>query len=542
MTHYDVLSRRPWRPLIMGRKGAVASNHPAATQAGLDALRAGGTAADAAVAVSLALGVAEPFMSGLGGDGFYHFYDAGTGVSTVFNGSGTAPALAPPEEYRDGMPNSGHRSAGVPGSLAGVAQLHGRHGELPWAELVRPAAALAAEGVGVTHTYRRMANTMKSVLLRDAAASAIYLVDGELPALGAILVQPALARTLEMVAEGGAEAFYRGPIAAMVAAASEAGGGLIREADIQAFEPEVQAAISARYRSYEVRQTPPNSTGFVLLQELLIAEAFDIKAMGYLSAEHIHTLVEAKKLAFLDRERLAGDPRFGAGDLSEILDPANARKLAARIDPRRAASIPLQLPAPNEGETTYFCIVDAWGNAVSAIQSLNSAFGSGVTAGEAGFLLNNRMATWHLEPHHPNVLAPGKRARHTMNAPLILKDGKLWGILGTPGADNQVQVNFQAVSALIDFGMDPQQIVEAPRWFSDQPGQSATWPHKGKDELTIEEDVGPEVLEKLRALGHTLVTQRPIHGTCSLECIRVLENGMRMAGSDPRRDGWAGAY
>lgn len=542
MTHHDVLTRRPWRPLIMGRKGAVASNHPAATQAGLDALRAGGTAADAAVAVSLALGVAEPHMSGLGGDGFYHVYEAATGTSTVFNGSGTAPALATPEEFRDGMAIDGHRSAGVPGALAGVAMLHARHGRLPWADLVRPAVALAAEGVGVTHTYRRMAAMRKALLLQDAAAAGIYLADGEVPALGAILAQPALAKTLELIAEGGAEAFYRGPIAAMLARASAAGGGLIREADIRAFAPEAQPAVTAHYRGYEIRQTPPNSTGFVLLQELLIAENFDVAAMGYLSAEHIHTLVEAKKLAFLDRERLAGDPRFGPVDLTEILDPAHARKLAAKIDPRRAASIPLKLPAPNAGETTYFCIVDAWGNAVSAIQSLNSAFGGGVTAGEAGFLLNNRMATWHLDPRHPNMLAPGKRVRHTMNAPLILKDGQLWGILGTPGADNQVQVNFQAVSALVDFGLDPQQVVEAPRWFSDQPGQNATWPHNGKEDLTIEEDVGPEVLEGLRARGHTLVTQRPIHGTCSLECIRVLENGMRMAGSDPRRDGWAGAF
>jgi gamma-glutamyltranspeptidase/glutathione hydrolase len=194
------------------------------------------------------------------------------------------------------------------------------------------------------------------------------------------------------------------------------------------------------------------------------------------------------------------------------------------------------------GDTTYFCVVDAAGNAVSGSQSINSAFGSGVTAGDTGVLMNNRMAYWHLAPGHANRLAPGKRVRHTMNAPLVLRDGALWGVLGTPGADNQVQVNLQALIAMLDFGADPQTALEMPRWTSSQPGQGANWPHDGDGALTIEADFGDEVLTGLERRGHRLARVGHLQGPCAMQAIRVMPNGVRVAGSDPRRDGWAGAY
>ena len=215
---------------------------------------------------------------------------------------------------------------------------------------------------------------------------------------------------------------------------------------------------------------------------------------------------------------------------------------ARAIDMEHAADLPLRFAEAVAGDTTYFCVVDGEGNAVSAIQSLNSAFGSGVTAGDTGILLNNRMAYWHLEAGHPNRLAPGKRVRHTMNAPMVFENGKLWGVLGTPGADNQVQVNMQVLVAMVDEGVDPQAALEAPRWTSSQDGQSANWPHDADGALTIEGDVGAEVLADLRRRGHTLKVVGHLEGPCSMQAIRVLPNGVRMAASDPRRDGWAGAF
>ncbi len=534
--------RRSQRPLIMGRKVAVATNHPAATGAGLDVLRAGGNAADAAAAISLALGVAEPHMSGLGGDGFYHLRMAEGGEATVYNGSGTAPASANAEAFPEGLPLSGPGAIAVPGSLAAVFAMHAAHGVLPWAAVCRPAIELAREGVPVTHTYRRFADSMRARLLADPDSAATFLKNGHAPALGDLLVQPALARTLEGIASDGAESFYRGVVGRCLAEGLALRGARVAAADLAGFQAEVQQPVGIRYRGYELWQTPPNSTGFVLLQELKIAERFDLAGLGEGSPELLHLLVEAKKLAFLDREHYASDPRFRDVPLEWLLSEARADELAARIDLRRAASIPLKHPAPADGNTTYFCVMDAEGNAVSAIQSLNSPFGSGVTAGASGVLMNNRMSCWHLDAAHPNALLPGKRVRHTMNAPMILKDGKPWALFGTPGADNQVQINLQTAVSLIDLGLDPQQVAEAPRWSSSQPGQEANWPHGGSEVLTLEEGFPDATLEGLRERGHQLTLIPPLEGPCSMACIRLLENGVRMAASDPRRDGWAGAY
>lgn len=518
----------------MGRRGAVATNHPLATQAGLDILRAGGNATDAAAAVALMLGVVEPHMSGLGGDGFYHVWMRGR--SAVYNGTGAAPAAATADRFADGMPLSGPRAVSTPGTLAGLAAMHAAHGALPWAEVVRPAAARARDGFAATHAYRHFAGNARAILRADPRSAATFLHGGEPPALGALVVQPQLAATLEAIAAGGTSALYRDAAPAFAQA-----GTLVGAEDLAAMKAEVQAPIAITYRGHEVRQTPPNSTGFVLLQELKILERFDLSGLGPDAAEAIHLMVEAKKCAFLDRERHATDPRHGAIPLDHLLSEAHARAQAATIDPDRAASLPLVQPMPADGDTTYFCIVDADGSAVSAIQSLNSAFGSGVTAGETGILLNNRMSCWHLDPAHPNALRPGKRVRHTMNAPMLFRDGRPWAVLGTPGADNQVQVNLQIIAALVDFGLDPQQAAEMPRWSSNQPGQSANWPHDGDDGLTLEADMPADTIAALRAKGHDVRLVPPLEGPCSVECIRILDNGVRMAGSDPRRDGWAAA-
>jgi gamma-glutamyltranspeptidase len=278
-----------------------------------------------------------------------------------------------------------------------------------------------------------------------------------------------------------------------------------------------------------------------LLEELKILENFDLARLGLMSADMVHVMVEAKKLAFADRERWGADPRSIEAPLGHLLSAEYTAKLAAGIDMRRAAAT--AMPAAAAGDTTYFCTADAEGNAVSGVQSINSGFGSGVIAGDTGILMNNRMAYWHLEPGHPNRLVPGRRVRHTMNAPMVLKDDALWCVFGTPGADHQVQVNLQILTAMIDFGLDPQQAAELPRWTSNRPGQYANWPHDGEDALTIEQRYPEAVRRELARRGHPVKAVGDLDGPCSIEIIRRdPATGMLIAGSDPRRDGWALAW
>lgn len=532
---------RCYRPLIIGRRGAVAANHPLAAQAGLVALRAGGNAVDAAVATALTLAVVEPMMSGLGGDAFYNVFDARTGRATVFNATGPAPLAATPERYRAGIPRTGPMSASVPGMLAGLEMMHRDFGRLAWQELFVEAIRHARDGFGATGHYRHFAGEHRATLRADPRSAAALLSGGEPPAVGVAIVQPELARTLEELASEGAECFYRGALARRFAAACAAAGAPIAEVDLGEFEAERQQPIALDYRGFTVLEAPPNSTGFVLLQELKIAEHFDLAAMGLGSADLVHVMVEAKKLAFADRERWGSDPRTLEAPLDELLSAEYASRLAARIDRQRAA--PLRAIPDAAGDTTYFCTADGDGNAVSGIQSINSAWGSGVTAGDTGILLNNRMAYWHLDPGHPNYLRPGRRVRHTMNPPMVLKDGAPWAVFGTPGADNQVQINFQIMIAMADFGLDPQQAAELPRWTSNVSGEYANYPHDGPDVLTMERRFPDEIRRELARRGHPVDTVGDLEGPCSVEIIRCdAASGMLLAGSDPRRDGWALAW
>jgi gamma-glutamyltranspeptidase len=530
---------RCYRPLIVGKSGATAANHPLAAQAGLLALRAGGNAVDAAVATALALSVVEPMMSGLGGDAFYHVFDAKTGKAVVFNGTGPAPRAATPERYAAGIPRTGPLSVSVPGMLAGLDAMHRTYGTLPWAQLCAEAIRLARDGFGATPNYRHFAGEYLATLQVDGRSIATFLRDGAPPRVGALILQPELARTLEEIAADGAESFYRGALARRLGKALPECGTLIGEADLAEYEAETQEPLAIDYRGLTILEAPPNSTGFVVLEELKILENFDIGRMGLGSADLVHVMVEAKKLAFADRERWGSDLRTIQPPFEELLSAEYCSRLAAHIDMKRAA--PTHSIADAAGDTTYFCTADGDGNAVSGIQSINSGWGSGVMAGDTGILLNNRMAYWHLDPGHANHLRPGRRVRHTMNPPLALKDGKFWGVFGTPGADNQVQINFQIATAMIDFALDPQQAAEMPRWTSMVPGQYANHPHDGADVLTMERRFPEEVRRELARRGHPVNTVGDLEGPCSVEIIRR-DGDMLLAGSDPRRDGWALAW
>ena len=520
----------------MGRHGAVATNHPVATQVGLDTLRTGGHAADAAVAISFALGVCEPMMSGLGGDGFMHVFEARSGKSKVYNGTGPAPLAATKDKFPGGVPNSGPLSVSTPGLLGAVDAMHRDFGRVAWSALVSPASKLALQGVGATHTYCTFANEwpgVKDALAANPFASHTFLGH----TVGSIIVQEDLSNTLDEIAADGAETFYRGKLAEKFCKELQAAGVPITQRDLAEFRAESVDAISIRYRDVEVLQTPPNSMGFTLLQILKIVEQFDLRSMS--DAQRIHIFVEAKKLAFADRDKYASDPRTNDLPLDLLLSVARAADYAGRIDggKTRAASL---VGAAGTGDTTYFCVVDQDGNAVSGIQSNSGVFGSAVVAGRTGIVLNNRLSTFHLQSGHANELQPGKRVRHTMNSPILVKNGQLWALLGTPGADNQVQVNAQLISALVDFGCDPQTAVEYPRWSSNPVGQAGV--ASANSNLVIETSFGSEILTELKARGHELQPVDALGGPGSAEIIRIFENGLRVAGSDPRRDGWAAAY
>jgi gamma-glutamyltranspeptidase len=408
----------------------------------------------------------------------------------------TAPARRPlvrRPNYAGAIPRTGALSVSVPGMLSGMDQMHRRFGRLSWRDLFAEAITQARDGFGATRAYCHFADEYRSTLMVDPQATALFLAGGRPPSLGAPIVQPDLARTLEEIAEDGAETFYRDRLARRLAAGLEAAGTLVGAADLDAFSAEEQQPIAIDYRGYRVLEAPPNSTGFVLLEELKILEHLDLAALGLLSADLVHTLVEAKKLAFADRERWGADPRSIEAPIERLLSAQYTAELAARIDMHHAA--PTGYARAAAGDTTYFCTADGEGNAVSGIQSINSGFGAGIIAGDTGVLLNNRMAYWHLEPGHPNRVMPGRRVRHTMNPPIVLKDGGLWCVFGTPGADNQVQVNLQVLTAMIDFGLDPQQAAEMPRWTSRVSGQYANWPHDGPNELLVERRI-PEAVRR----------------------------------------------
>lgn len=530
---------RTSRPLVTG-SAAIASGHPLASRAGLEMLRRGGSAADAAIATAAALGVVEPHMSGLNGDGFFLVRDP-EGEAVVINATGSAPRSVSPEQFGGQLPRRGAASASVPGLVDGWLMLHRRHGRLPWADLFQPAINYARDGFPATQRLCAFIAADAADLRADPMCARVFLRDGEAPRTGTLIRQPELAATLERLAMHARDDFYEGETARALTAFSQASGGALAMADLRDVRSELQAPISTTYRGYTVLEAPPNSTGHVLLQELNIVEQLDLGAMGFLSADHVHTLVEAKKLAFVDREQYSGDPRYVSVPLDELLSKDRARRQAGMIDPRRAAHRPVAVGAGSgSGDTTYFAVVDAEGLAISAIQSLNQAWGAATIEPVTGMLLNNRMLYWHLEEGHPNRLAPGKRVRHTMNPPMVLRDGKVVLVFGTPGADQQVQVNLQVLTGIIDFGLDPQEAVEMPRWRSFQPGGESDWPHGTSGNLLIERTMPQPTLRELESRGHTLDVVGPLEGGCNVQAIMVHpDHGALLAASDPRRDGYA---
>ena len=532
-------------PEALGVRGMVATAHPRAALIGAAILERGGNAFDAAIAIAAAEGVLLPMMCGLGGDGFAVVYDARRREVLGLNGSGVAASGATREYYTSQglrlMPLDGVHSVGVPGAVAFYETIWKRWGTMPWAELWAPAIRLAEDGVAITAWVSRWIGERAAVLGRFPASARLFLPGGRPPAPGERWAAPELARSLRAVASGGAETFYRGALGERLLAFLQREGALFEPVDFarQLDETFVYPAIATDYRGSTVYETGPVSQGFLLLSQLNILEGFDVAGLPLVGADRLHLLVEAKKLAFEDRNRLAGDPAFVKWPLDKLIDKEHAAGRRAELDLARARSPEAATLPEHDGDTSYFAVVDVDGNAVSFIHSLSAAFGSGVVAGDTGITLNNRVGRgFRLDENHPNVLAPGKRTMHTLNAYLVCRDGRPWLVGGTPGGDQQTQWNTQVITSMIDHGLSPQEAVEVPRWFSFPGTDPANLALPAV--VRVEDRVPDPVRRELAGRGHVVETLGPWAGGGAVQLIQVdPARGVLRGGSDPRPGGVA---
>jgi gamma-glutamyltranspeptidase/glutathione hydrolase len=531
------------RPEAFGTRGMVASAHPVAAFIGLSILQRGGNAFDAAIAVAAAEGVVLPMKCGLGGDAFVVLHDGKKRELVAFNGSGVAGAGATSDYYRSrghqSMPLKGVHSVSVPGAVSVYEAIWKRYCTMPWAELWAPAIRLAEEGLAITAYISARYADEAETLARYPHSAAQYLPKGRAPLPGERWAAPNLARTLKAVAKGGAETFYRGEIAERMLAFLKQEGALFEADDFAQQQAVMYSPISSDYRGYTVYETAPPSQGFLLLEQLNILEGYDLAAHGHFSPASMHLLIEAKKLAFADRNAHAGDPAFVKWPLERLISREHAAARRREIDAKRAREPEGALVAEHSGDTSYFAVADGEGNALSFIHSLSNSFGSGVVAGDTGVTFNNRAGRgFSLDPNHPNVIAPGRRTMHTLNAYLVCRDGQPWLVGGTPGGDQQTQWSTQMITGIVDHGMPLQEAVEAPRWYS-YPGTDPT--SMGKPYVVkIDERVPEPARRALEGMGHTIQPLRAWGGGGAVQLIQFdRERGVLRGASDPRPGGLA---
>jgi gamma-glutamyltranspeptidase/glutathione hydrolase len=514
---------------VRAANGIVASGHHLATEAGLAALRDGGSAVDAAIAAAAVCAVVLPQRTAIGGDVFALVYDARARTVTAYNGAGAAPATVDPAAFLHGFDDHGARLATVPGCVAAWADMLADHGRLGLERVLESAIAYAAEGFPVSDALSAAIGREGPRLAADPTAAATYSPLGRGPRAGEMLPQPDLAASLRAIAQDGADTFYRGDLALRIADGIAAIGGWVTADDLAAHRTDRREPIETTYRGLRVIGQPPVSQGHILLEELAIAEGLDLRSMGWASVDQIHTMVEIKKLAFADRDAMAGDPRVVDFTVEELLSDPLAAQRRRQIAGRAADRVePAALPA----DTTYLAVVDRDGNAVSLIESVFSAFGSATMVPGTGILLNNRLAGFSLDPRSPNALAPRKRPVHTLNTVMVLEGSSPRFVYGTPGRDAQVQTNFQLAVGLIDHELAVQAAIEAPRWY-----------HDAGRALQIESRFSEQVRKGLAAKGHDLhVLDDWAEVTGGAQAVAIDENGVFSAGADPRREGYAAGY
>lgn len=526
---------RQTRSVVQAVNGMVAASHPLAAAAGLRILQAGGNAFDASVAVAAALCVAEPMMTGLGGDMFALVYDSKTGSVDGLNASGRAAGLATIDAYHrmgyEKIPAEGIYSVSVPGVVDGWSALLQKYGTMGFGEVLQPAIAYAEEGCPVGEIVAHYWRKAESLLLKSEEGRSKYLIDDKAPAEGTLFKQPDLARTLKLLAEGGRDAFYEGEIAGRIEDYMLKKGGLLRRSDLAANRPSWVKPISATYRGYDVLEIPPNGQGLVVLEMLNILEHFDIAGMGHNSSAFIHLFAEAKKLAYMDRDRYIADSEFADVPTERLLSKEYGSRLADKI--RGSAPLSPYYGAELGGDTVYLTVADRHGNIASVTNSIFSPFGSGELVEDTGIFLQNRGSLFSLDPDHLNALQPGKRPFHTIIPSMVLKNGKPVISFGVMGADMQPQGQVQTLINMIDFGMNIQMAGEVPRFRHYNEG------------LFVESEIGETVRRELRELGYRILL--PGEGdpftVGGYQAIRIdPETGVLEGGSDPRKDGCAIGY
>jgi gamma-glutamyltranspeptidase/glutathione hydrolase len=532
------------RSEVIAQHGMAATSHPLATQAALDVLKAGGSAVDAAIAANACLGLMEPTGNGIGGDLFAIIWDPKSKKLHGLNASGRSPqslTLEILQKQGKTIPPRGPLPVSVPGTVDGWFEMHGKFGRLPMKQVLAPAIGYARDGHPVSEVIADNWARSVPLLAKYPGFNEQFTVNGRAPAKGEIWKNPGLARTLENIAEGGRDAFYKGDIARTIAAYMKAQGGYLSYEDLAAHKGEWVAPVSASYRGYDVWELPPNSQGIAALQMLNILEGYDLRAMGFGSADHLHTMIEAKKIAFEDRAKFYADPAFAKAPVKELVSKGYAKARRKLLDPKRAAKrYDAGNAALRDGDTIYMTTADKDGMMVSLIQSNYRGMGSGMTPPGLGFILQDRGELFSLMPGQANTYAPGKRPFQTIIPAFITRDGAPWLSFGVMGGDMQPQGHAQIVVNLIDFGMNLQEAGDAPRFY-----------HTGSSEPTgeIMEDGGQlylesgypqetvrELIKRGHAVGSTVVGQ---YG--GYQAIKR-EKDVYVGASESRKDGHAAGY
>ena len=523
------------RSMVIIDRGIVGTSHYLASQAGAQILARGGSAMDAAIAANAVLGVTEPMMNGMGGDLFLIYWDAKTGKLYGLNSSGWAPRkltidfLA--QQGIASMPNDGIHTVTVPGAVEGWSKAHQRFGRLPWKELFTPAIYYAEHGYAVPELIHDFWVAEEPKMQKTEEARRVFLPGGKAPELGARFSNPDLAKTLRLVAGQGRDAFYKGPIAKAIVQTSSAFGGSMQLDDLADFSAEWVEPISIDYRGWKIYELPPNVQGMAALEMLNILSNFQPDKDGPQGTVELHKKIEAMKLAYADLYRYNADPRFAKVPVQGLLAKEYGAQRAALINPDKANCNP-GAGSPATSDTTYLAAVDKDGNIASLIQSNYSGFGSGIVVNGMGFALQNRGALFVLDRKHPNALEGRKRPFHTI-IPAFMERGDLHIGFGIMGGPNQPLAHAQFVSNLVDYAMNIQGALEAPRF-------TVTSNHVSCD-ILIESRVKPDVVQALRDKGHNLIVRKEYTSLMGRgqAVMHNSKTGMNYGASDPRADGVA---
>ena len=522
------------RSAVMSNRGIVATSQPLAAQAGASMLLQRGNAVDAAIATAAALNVVEPYSTGIGGDAFALVYLSQPRELKALNASGRAPYAATLEKYHNlgyrQVPFTGIHAVTVPGALDGWCSLLEKHGTMSLSQVLTPAIKLAENGFPISEVIGHIWDKNTFHLQANASAARTYLIGGRAPKTGEIFRQPDLVNTFRKIADGGRDVFYRGKIAEAIVDCSEDNGGLITMKGLNDHASTWVTPISTNYRGYDIYECPPNGQGLIALLALNILEAYDLKSLGHNSPEYLHLLIEAIKLGFADAGRYVADPDFVDIPLKSLLSKSYAEQRRKLIDKNEAAQR-VEAGVPAGGDTVYLAVIDKDGNSVSFINSLYKGFGSGIVVAGTGICLQNRGANFNLEAGHPNCIEPHKRPYHTIIPAMAFKDDELFLTFGVMGGFMQPQGHVQVLLNLIDFDMDVQTALDAPRFR-----------YAGRGDSNFEPNISAEVIKELAKKGHGIAGLDDPYlqefGGGQAIMVHPLSKAL-IAGSDPRKDGCA---